>query len=311
MKSTPNKLTIVLLLLLLTVACKANSQQNGTSFLWEVKLKADTTKVAYLLGSIHLAPPELYPLNPVIMAAWNKATALAVEINLQDTIHQQALFSDLSFVSKIINITEPMLSTKLPAPIYRRVQKQLAGGMFDSTMIDHLTPLGVAIMLELNGLTAGIDSIKSSLSTGIDLHFIELATNENKPIYELETLAGQLAVFETLNDNIVPYIETLLDKLEQPANSQSEQDLFKAWTAGDVEFMADNISAPVAADPAIDLAIKDAVLYKRNATMAAKIENYLTQPDTYFVVIGAGHYVGQRSIIELLQQSNRYIIRRL
>lgn len=75
--------------------------------------------------------------------------------------------------------------------------------------------------------------------------------------------------------------------------------------------MAEQVSAPMASDPATDNALKDAVLYKRNVAMASKIEGYLAQDGIYFVVIGAGHYVGPRSIIELLEQSGKYNIRRL
>ena len=41
----------------------------------------------------------------------------------------------------------------------------------------------------------------------------------------------------------------------------------------------------------------------RNVGMANKIKQYLDSSGTYFVLIGAAHYVGENNIIELLHQA--------
>jgi len=46
----------------------------------------------------------------------------------------------------------------------------------------------------------------------------------------------------------------------------------------------------------------DALFTKRNATMAAKIEGYLKETGEFFVVVGAGHLVGEKGIVELLKR---------
>jgi uncharacterized protein YbaP (TraB family) len=43
------------------------------------------------------------------------------------------------------------------------------------------------------------------------------------------------------------------------------------------------------------------LLTDRNYKMAGKIEQYLTTDNTYFVVVGAGHLVGDEGIVRLLQ----------
>ncbi len=45
----------------------------------------------------------------------------------------------------------------------------------------------------------------------------------------------------------------------------------------------------------------DALFYRRNAAMAAKIEEYLKEKGRFFVVVGAGHLVGEKGIVELLK----------
>ena len=47
----------------------------------------------------------------------------------------------------------------------------------------------------------------------------------------------------------------------------------------------------------------DEIFSKRNERMTQILESYLNTPYTYFVVIGAGHLVGNRGILELLQEN--------
>jgi len=70
------------------------------------------------------------------------------------------------------------------------------------------------------------------------------------------------------------------------------------------------INAPFTDNPAIDTKLKNELLYKRNREMASKIEEYIISNQTHFVVLGAGHYIGHQSIIELLETTKKYIIKR-
>jgi len=62
------------------------------NFIWEVK--DDNSNKIYLLGSIHLARADLYPLSPVIMKAFDESSAIAVEINIKN-INQMELMEKM------------------------------------------------------------------------------------------------------------------------------------------------------------------------------------------------------------------------
>jgi len=47
----------------------------------------------------------------------------------------------------------------------------------------------------------------------------------------------------------------------------------------------------------------------RNVKMAEKIEGYLASEGTYFVIVGAGHLVGEDSVVSLLQKKNHKVER--
>jgi hypothetical protein len=57
-------------------------------------------------------------------------------------------------------------------------------------------------------------------------------------------------------------------------------------------------------------AFQDQLIYKRNIAMAQQLETYMATPKKYFVVVGAGHLVGERSILALLREK-RYQIDQL
>ena len=55
---------------------------------------------------------------------------------------------------------------------------------------------------------------------------------------------------------------------------------------------------------------KNQLIYKINVDMAQQLETYMATEKKYFVVVGAGHLVGDRSILTLLQ-AKRYQIDQL
>ena len=49
--------------------------------------------------------------------------------------------------------------------------------------------------------------------------------------------------------------------------------------------------------------VYEALFYRRNVDMARKIEDLLKTGEIQFVVVGAGHLVGDRGIVELLEKN--------
>ena len=302
------KMTMLLVFIGLGLGSINTLSDEPTSILWEVRSKSDTSKVAYLLGSIHIAPPELYPLNSIIMNAWNNSNALAVEINVLE-LNASSLMGNLSFVFKIINFTES-IRDKLPPDLYEKVKNALLNNGIPEELIDTFTPLGASVLLQLGDASPLIFNREAdSVVMGIDMYFLTLAKTENKRIFEVESLATQIAALETLSENVIPLLESLVDETN---NTDADiNKLFTAWKNGDVQTIEEILNAPFTADEEVNEKIKNALLYDRNIDMAKAIEEYLMQGETYFVVLGAGHYIGNKSVIDILKKTGKYNIRRL
>ncbi len=48
--------------------------------------------------------------------------------------------------------------------------------------------------------------------------------------------------------------------------------------------------------------IYEKLIDERNRKMVSKIEDYLRGKGTYFVVVGAGHLIGEKGIVEVLRK---------
>jgi uncharacterized protein YbaP (TraB family) len=76
--------------------------------------------------------------------------------------------------------------------------------------------------------------------------------------------------------------------------------LVKAWSSGDKEGLESIVTRSVSEDKRL-VPIYEKLIYDRNRSMASKIEDYLKTKETYFVVVGAAHLVGNQGIIALLK----------
>jgi len=289
------------------IISKARFQPN--TLLWEVSLKSNPSKKAYLLGSIHIGIPELYPLHDDIMKCWDKSDVLAVELNILD-MDLSTLLSDTNLLLKLISFTD-FLSDKLPNNIYEKIKKQLTEMELAPEIVDRLTPLGAALMLEFGNLAkAFVDTnYRYQITDGIDLFFLKLAKQNDKKIVELESIEKQISVFEALNENIVSYLETILNKIDSD-NGMDIYILFDAWKRGNINFFEKINTDDFLENSESNNKLRNIMLYNRNEEMASLIEKFIQSGTMHFVVIGTGHLVGNKSIIDILTKTKKYNIKR-
>jgi uncharacterized protein YbaP (TraB family) len=133
---------------------------------------------------------------------------------------------------------------------------------------------------------------------GIDRYFLSKAAGTKK-ILELESLDFQLNLFSTFSDReqelFLLYTIKNLSVLEQESDG-----LVSTWQSGDLNGMESIISKGLLED--IDISsLYEKLLYERNRNMTSKIEEFLITGETYFVVVGAGHLVGKKGILDILK----------
>jgi len=261
--------------------------QPKKSFLWKVQSKTNTV---FVLGSIHYLKKEVYPLNEKIEKAFDQADILVVEANINDTgkVDTQKL------VESALYLDDETLEKHVSAQTYGLVKKELERLGVPLELIGKQKPWFLALTL------ASLEIVKLGFDPnyGIDRYFLSKAGG-NKRILELESFDYQIGLFSKLSekDQELFLLYTLKDikVLEQVLDR-----LIQAWTSGDTKEMESIITKSVSEDKRLS-PIYDKFIYERNKNMASKIEDYLKTKETYFVIVGAGHLVGNQGIIEILK----------
>lgn len=278
--------------IILSVVCFSISgfaQDSGKkSFLWEVR--SDST-VAYIFGSIHAAKEDIYPLPRKIGQAFQKSNTLAVEANIEavDPNAYQAMLLEKGFYPSGESL-EKNVSKKTYALIEAKLQA-LSAAQFIQQMKPWLLALILTdLQLQLFGY---------SPEYGIDKYFLNKAQGV-KQIAELESWRYQINLLSDFSqrdqETFLVYTLEYLDVLDKEVEK-----IIAAWSSGDVKTMEYIlITEPLSSNKSLE-SIYEKLFFERNRNMASKIEGFLKTNKVYFVVVGAGHLVGKKGVIGLLE----------
>ena len=134
---------------------------------------------------------------------------------------------------------------------------------------------------------------------GIDRYFMQRARGK-KQIQQLETTEQQMNLLLSFSDDDLLLKQTLvsLDKMEDMVT-----ELMKSWKNGDTKNMVKlMLTDQVEEFPEFDKILKH-LIDDRNVTMAVKIQQMLNDNKNYFVVVGAGHLIGDKGIVTILKKN--------
>ena len=177
---------------------------------------------------------------------------------------------------------------------YELVKKEFGGLGFPIWIVSKQKPWFLALSFEaLQLMKQGYDP-----SYGVDMHFLSKASGK-KQIKELESVDYQISLLSGFSDNEQEAF--LLYTLKGAKKYGEEVDkAVDAWKSGDEDKMEAIIARSVNEDSNI-ASMYEKLLYERNRRMVSKIEGYLRTDQVHFVVVGAGHLVGRKGIINLLK----------
>ena len=135
-------------------------------------------------------------------------------------------------------------------------------------------------------------------SAGIDLHFLELARRKQLPIRQLETADAQLDLLTGFPAAVQRQM------LEHTVRQLSQEelvitDLATLWRQGDAAAIGEFAMQEFRQVPEAEAAL----IHERNAAMAKKLERWLAEDRSYFVVAGAAHMIGESGLVEALRQA--------
>ena len=279
--STTFRLSALCVLLIAVTLLPAVAWAND-KLLWRVNAPGGTTPV-YLLGSVHVGVPDMYPLGEKIERAYAASDkvvleSLAEEEELAPFIMQYGLYMD---------------GRTLDQTLSAETKAELAALNVDLTPFQRLKPWLFALTL---AQTFYIE-LGYNPQYGVDAMLQERARQDGKTLGKLETLEQTLDLFRFMSLNMNDAeVRTTLYELQQYRDRGF--DLVGAWRRGD----ADGIEAYLRdafAEPEAKPFYKRFFL-DRNETMADGIAELAAEGRPVLVVVGVGHLLGEGNVRELL-----------
>jgi len=252
---------------------------------WKVHGSAGT---AFVLGSVHVLPPNVMWQRPEIDEAAKKSGTFVFEVsNDPDDIAEAT-----RFIRKRGLLPSGTALHDLLTPVAQKdyaAACALAG--MKATALDDKRPWLAAIVLTVSYLN---QRNVTYLNTP-DETYLDEAKRSGKNLLTLDTTRDQLEFLARFDETmgINGFSAMLGDFTGQP---KREDKLIETWGSGDVDAMAALIGSGFKNDP------KGAQLFAaHNQVWARELEDLLKQDRNYFVVVGIAHLVGPTGVPAILR----------
>jgi len=254
--------------------------------LWTVHGKAGT---AYLLGSIHLLPPNVAWHRPEIDAAMNAADIFAFEVPT-DSAGQAAMKAFIDEHGTLPPGTT--LPSLLPRAALGDYRAALAETHVAPQALDDKRPWLASLVLQV----ALMMREHYSPDGGLDRQIAAFASGHGKQLRYFETVEQQLALFAP-PDRDLEVKEFAVDLKSLRGEKVTAGAMVDAWAHGDVHTLDRLMNSDLAKVPGA----KKLLLDDRNKAWVAKLDTWLAEPHVYFITVGAAHLAGPTGVPALLR----------
>lgn len=267
----------------------ATTRAAGVGMMWKV---TSPTTVVYLVGSIHAASDDMYPLPEAMEAAFKESKVLVVEV---DVTKANTFALAMKAMKDGMYGNGDTLDKHVPAETWKKLEAFCGDMGVPVATISGMKPWLAGVTLQgLVAMKAGLDP-----QQGIDMHFLK--ADAGKRVVELETAEGQLDLMAGLTEDEQL---AMVDLTGEDAKSMQETlaKLMAAWKAGD-EKMTEKLEAEEATTGgAAAKSIEKKLIEDRNGPMAEKIGKLAEGKEPVFVVVGAAHLLGEKGIVATLEK---------
>jgi hypothetical protein len=283
------RLILLVVALGLVASCgkKESVKHTAGPALWRV---SDTDSDVYLFGSFHLLPQDLAWQRPELKAAFARSVLLVLETDTraENPGELTALVEKYAIAPK----DKPLRGRMTPEQ--RTGFEELATSLgVDPARLDPFEPWYAGTILTVQyaqkkGLVA---------EKGVEATLIGLAGAEKKPLAFLETLEEQIRFLAELPEET--QLKMLTATLGELKSADAEMDAMqKAWASGDTASMAKLFDKSIRDVPELHAVL----ITERNKRWAGEIAKLMAGAGTVFIAVGAGHLVGDDSVIALLRE---------
>jgi uncharacterized protein len=279
---------VALGVLLTALVAVPSAQTSSKHFMWAVTRSGGPP--TYLVGSLHVLTPEYYPLDPAIEKAFSASKVLIEEVDLDELTDPM---SAMALFGKAMLTDGRTLDQLISKTLYRQVAARAEKAGIPEVAIQRMKPWMAAVSLTAPALKqAGFNT-----KLGVDQHFFDKAKAAGIERRALETVAYQ---FDRLDQMSPGLQEAMLKSVIADLDTEiaNVKTIAQAWARGETATLERLLLGALLESPEL----YERLLVERNKNWVAPVEKCVQEKTACFVVVGAAHLVGPRSLVAMLKQ---------
>jgi uncharacterized protein YbaP (TraB family) len=260
--------------------------------LWHIQGEAGQV---YLLGAVHVLPPNMMWRPPPVMMALSRADTFVFEVPEDASAVKElhGLIQDHGFLppdQTLRDLLHPQFRDDYNAAVK-------SSGL-DVATLERERPWLAGIQL----MFAQISKLRYAANNGVDSVLMEDAMRHHKPVRYFETIADQFALLAPDDRDLeLEEFEAGLKDLRDVA--AGIRPMVTAWANGDQAKLDELINGDLNKFPQA----RKTLLEDRNLRWVPKIEAMLKEKHVFFIVVGAGHLTGSMGVPALLRKAG-YVV---
>ena len=279
-----------------TTTTKAPVAPGSTPILY--KATNESGAVVWLFGSIHVGKEEMYPLPDYVMDAFYAADSLAVECDItatDDDAMTEMLYS-------MMYLDGTTIADHIPAELYTAAQDIFKENGDYHKNLDYCVPILWSNLID----SYLYDNVDYDSEMGVDLHLINLAKQEEKPLLEIESVQSQYAMLAGFSETLQTLLlQESVAGYGDPSAPASLDALANAWREGDEALLREMLSSDAAQAPEEIrewvVEYETAMSTNRDLLMTDFAEARLKAGESVFICVGAAHIVAENAIVDQLR----------
>ena len=279
------------------LAASAFAEEAAGPAMWRL---TDADSEIFLFGTFHLLPATIDWKTAAFDAAMARTPITLTEA---DTDSPEASAKLAALVQQLgLNPPGVTLTSQLGAE--RAKQFALVADRFGIPMaaLEPMRPWLALISLAVGAMQReGYSS-----EAGAEQTILSLARTENDRIAHFETAEFQIRALAGLGDE--EWLADFERGLAQIADFEGfSARTLEAWRTGDLAAIEEEMIGPMRSQAP---GAYKTLLVDRNANWVAQIEEFMKGSDDYFIAAGAGHFIGEDGVVEMLRRKG-YAIERV
>ena len=277
------QLCMLLLLAFLQISPLLADDDRNRGLLWEIGREGQPA--SFLFGTIHSEEPGVLALPVPVQQTFDAAHIVVLEVLLD--------LDAMLYSSQVMLLEKGRLLSEIAGEeLFEQASRAIQTRGIPEVVLDRMKPWAAAVTLSMPTPETG---------EVLDMRLYLGALQAGKPVYGLESIREQLAIFDDMPER--EQLVLLQDAVANfPEIDAMHRELIEAWKQRDLgKLLEINAAAMQAGDRQLAEEFQELLVNRRNRLMAERLHPYLQQGNA-FVAVGALHLPGETGLLNLLEQ---------